>query len=326
MGDPEARPPLRAAIIGCGSMGWRYDETGGEGTVLTHAKAYARNPSVALEAVCDLRRDAAESCADRWGGVPFTDSHRLLEECSPDLVSVCTSTESHLELLELCLGSSVAAVWCEKPLASVGQDPEPVVTAYEEAGKVLAVNYLRRWEPEHARVGLEIREGALGRVDKAVAFYSKGFLHSGSHFVDLFRSWFGEVADWEVLGTAVDVLEDDPNVDVLLRFEDGPAAYLLATDERSYSMDEVHLFAEEKRIRIADYSRSVLWYPRTRGSITGTPALGSEPEVRTTSMDRLMETVLDDIIGAVRSSSTVVSDGRTALGTFRVCERIATSI
>lgn len=325
MDDRGRDRPLRAGLIGCGAMGWRYDEAAERETVLTHAKAYAESPDVQLTGVCDRRAEAAEACAERWGGTSFTDPVEMLEACSFDVVSVCTPTSSHLEMLELLLESQVPAVWCEKPLAGVEDDPGPVVRAYGAKNKILAVNYLRRWEPEHARIRGKIRDGSLGRLDKAMALYSKGFLHSGSHFVDLFRSWFGEVTAWDLMGVDVDVLEGDPNVDLRLEFESGPDAYVLGTDERSYSMDEVHLFAEEARMWITDYARSVLLYPRVRDPITGAGAVGREPKVRETSMDRVMELVLRDIAQAVRDGGNVACDGGSALRTFELCREIARS-
>lgn len=306
-------------------MGFEYDLKSTSADVLTHAKAYARHADTKLVAVCDIREQAARNCAEQYNARAFTDAHQMMEESEPDIVSISTPDKTHLDFLELCLEYPVKAVWCEKPLAGPGQDPTALVEKYERSGKILAVNYLRRWEPAHERIRQYIADGKLGTIQKVVACYSKGFLHAGSHFIDLFLYWFGEMDSWTVLGRVADGFDDDPTLDLHIRFRNGPDVYLLGGNEAYYSLDEIDILGERCRVRVTDYSRTVQTYVPETFLLTRGPYLPASPETEETAFRTVMLVVLESILRAMQMGDSLPSQGKTALATLEWCRRIQES-
>ena len=313
---------FKTAIVGCGRIAHALDADSSDELVLTHAKAYSVCSTTELTGVCDTDAGAAKRCASAYGAIFFTDFRDMLEKCSPDIVSICTPDETHLDMLSICAEFPVKAVWCEKPVGTHGQNPEPVIRKLEQNSIVVAVNYMRRWEPEHVRIADAIRTGEYGSVTKILAYYSKGFIHSGSHFVDLFISWFGKPESWQVLGSVADSGDDDPALDILLHFPGSVKAYLLAGNVKHYSMDEIDVWAEKIRVRIADYSKFVHFRRPTFDDASGKCKLTEPVESRRTSYDRLMLTILESIVAAVLTGSALPSTGRTAVETLNLCENI----
>jgi predicted dehydrogenase len=312
----------RAAIIGCGRIAHASDLSSTEGEVYTHAKAYASHSETQLAAVCDIQPHVAEGCARTWGTEAFSDARSMLRDSRPDIISICTPDATHAEMLELCLEYPIRAVWCEKPLATTGQNVGPLVREYERRGILLAVNYIRRWDPEISRIGEAIRSGSLGKIQKAIAYYSKGFMHSGSHFLDLFLSWFGEAESWKVLDSFLDTFDEDPTLDVNISFASGANAYLIGLRDQCFSMDEIDLYGEKARVRIAAYSTAVEWYWPAVDVKTGIRILPTTADTKRTGLSTLMLRILDNLVRAIDAKESLLSTGRTALLTWRLCEKI----
>jgi predicted dehydrogenase len=315
---------LTAAIVGCGQIAGGYDERSPDEHVLTHAKAYTRHPATQLVAVADIDAAKAERFARLWG-VPkiFSNCRQMLEEVRPDLLSICTPDDDHAGRLEECLSFPVRGVWCEKPIATDETAADRLVTAYEERGIPLAVNYMRRWDSALQRVGRAFRAGGF---QQAIVLYGKGLRHSGSHAVDLLMDWFGAVREVYALSAVTDFVPTDPTVSVWLKFENGFEAYLIGRAERHYSLWEIDILGESSRIRITQAGARVETY-----SVRDDPVFKDyrelEPAPVISETDLFFDTylALDNIVAAVLKGEALHSSGRTALETLKVCNHILRS-
>ena len=109
----------RSALIGCGRIGWEYNEGHSPLGIYSHAAAYLACEQTHFIAVCDVERARAQRCADQCGGpVVYQSPAEMLARERPELVSVCTPDATHPDLIRLALSNpGVRAVLAEKPLA-----------------------------------------------------------------------------------------------------------------------------------------------------------------------------------------------------------------
>jgi hypothetical protein len=112
---------------------------------------------------------------------------------------------------------------------------------WEKAECVLAVNYMRRFEPGAASLKKRIESGEFGSIFKGVAWYSKGIMNNGSHFIDLLRFWLGEVTGVDVIRPGRLWNGTDPEPDVCLHFNQPPCISLPA--RKSIFHGGIDLFA-----------------------------------------------------------------------------------
>ena len=91
-----------AVVIGCGSIGAlkedKYDSPeepakGASLSILTHAHAYYDHPRIDLLGFVDSDIDKRLSAATKWNALSCED---ITGFSSPDIISVCTPTESTL--------------------------------------------------------------------------------------------------------------------------------------------------------------------------------------------------------------------------------------
>src|SRR5512144_1516307 len=97
----------RAAVIGCGKIGSELSvDPFLKGDVFTHAEAYARCAKTELVALCDSDPAKLDAAAALWGTRrKYSSAHDLMAHEKLDVVSICTPTATHGEVLLSVLDS-----------------------------------------------------------------------------------------------------------------------------------------------------------------------------------------------------------------------------
>ncbi|AXR78690.1 Gfo/Idh/MocA family protein [Natrarchaeobaculum sulfurireducens] len=127
----ESTRAVRAGVIGVGAMG------------KNHARVYSELRDVALAGVCDHDREVARTVAAEYG-TEATDLQSLLERC--DVVTVAVPTPVHYETVSQCLDAGVH-VLVEKPIAETTDQGRRLAEQAREAGLVLQVGHIERFNP-----------------------------------------------------------------------------------------------------------------------------------------------------------------------------------
>ncbi|MCC6175416.1 MAG: Gfo/Idh/MocA family oxidoreductase [Chloroflexi bacterium] len=139
----------------------------GTGAIAYHHAAACRDLDGAdLVAVCDVRREAADALADRFGVERrYTDLTRMLDRERADLAIIATWGRYHAEVVEqLARSERVRGILCEKPLAMDAAQAAAMATAAADHHIVLAEAFRLRHQPIHHRAIEIIRSGGIGEV------------------------------------------------------------------------------------------------------------------------------------------------------------------
>jgi predicted dehydrogenase len=123
----------KVGIIGCGGIStFHYEGFALAGAEIAH--------------VCDIRREAAEAVAAKYGAKVSTDYRALLDDPAVDLVSVCTTSASHKEIAIAAMQAGKGVV-CEKTLAENAENSAAIARAADEMGRFCATAYMKRFFP-----------------------------------------------------------------------------------------------------------------------------------------------------------------------------------
>lgn len=145
-----AKNLIRIAVLGLGRMGTIYLRTlaGMEGVRLSAADVDIASRTELLRS-CGVGRSTERA-------------EKLLMQEDVDAVVVATPTDTHARLV---MESAAAgkAVFCEKPLALTLDETYACLRAVREAGTLLQVGFMRRFDPEYRRADEWIRAGRIGR-------------------------------------------------------------------------------------------------------------------------------------------------------------------
>ena len=313
----------RVAIIGLGQIGFLMDEDPARDLIWSHAEAYARHSGFQVTAVCDPDQDRLSAFSDNFRQAhTFTDHRELLETVDVDVVSVCTPNAYHLDVVRaLARKQSVKAIFCEKPMGLTDADAEDIVGVCERNGVVLAVNYMRRWDPVYQAVQDLIASGSVGELRTVSAYGATALLTSSSHLIDLMLMFGGE-PDWVCGASQTDYVRvvhgvEDPGGVGLVRFKGGSFGFLkgVSASPKHY-MFELDLLFTEGRIVVAEDGRSLSVY---RFEDTDTPtgssykSLQPLPGLGPLPTGERMLNALDDIISCLETGGSPQSNGTSAM-------------
>lgn len=242
----------RAAIIGCGRIGCGFDDDPRREHVSTHAGAYTRTPGVELVALCDVDDTKLKQYGAKFQVRGLYHDHKeMLRQEAVDVLSVCTWSQTHLQITRDAVAAGVKAIFCEKPIADSLESAEAMVRICADAGVLLMINCQRRFDAMHRQIACYLREGRLGQVQQVSCYYSGGIANNGSHLFDLLRFFFGEIA-WVqgILSQNASPNPKDPNVDGLVKFQSGLLATVQACDATETAIFELNILGTAGRLAI----------------------------------------------------------------------------
>ncbi|MBV9489422.1 MAG: inositol 2-dehydrogenase [Verrucomicrobia bacterium] len=258
----------KIAVIGTGFIG------------SVHAKNVARHPGAELVAVYDANLEAAKRVADSAGAKAVADVGEIFEDGQVQAVVIATPTNTHVEYLRRA-SQTGKAIYCEKPIGLDYQEAEQAVAAVRATGVPVMLGFNRRFDPNHAALREEVRQGTVGTLE-IVQMTSRGpslpalsyLATSGGqlrdqtvHFFDLLRWITGDEAE-EVYAVGAALV--DPKVAevgdvdtslVTVRLSRGALCQIDSSRRTGYGYDErIEVFGskgmvESRRQRVRGVSR-----------------------------------------------------------------------
>lgn len=176
---------LQAAIIGCGGRGNE------------HAKGYAASDAVEVIAVVDPLAKAADALATKYHVPHIYPSYaEMFAAHRPDIVSVCTWTGLHAEMIEAAADAGVRAIHAEKPMAPTWGEAKAEHAACVAAGVQLTFCHQRRFGAQYVKAKELAQSGAIGKILRMEGACDNLF-DWGTHWFDMFFFYNHETpAEW----------------------------------------------------------------------------------------------------------------------------------
>jgi|GEM_PF-743199 len=315
-------------VIGLGQIGMGYDLTlDADAYVYSHCRAFYLHAAFRLLGAVDpdeakrvLFEGAYQQCA-------YHDVEAALDILAPELIVIAVPTIDHLTTLKTILNkTNPKVILCEKPLSYDLGEAACMVEMCQHRGVQLFVNYIRRSDPGVIDIKRKLDAGIMHRPMKGVVWYTKGFMHNGSHFFNLLEYWLGEMRDFHLisLGSALD--HDDYEVDVKVSFEHGEILFSNLKAEH-YVHYTIELFASNGMLRYEKAGYHITWQPVIADPILkGSYSITQKAELLDAEMHRFQYNVADQIALVFRQKDHFLSDGEDALRTIKSLSAILGSI
>jgi myo-inositol 2-dehydrogenase/D-chiro-inositol 1-dehydrogenase len=146
---------LRIGVVGSGRIG------------RMHADLLARRvPGATVTRIHDVREESARDLAETLGAVAAGELDELLGAADVDAVAICTSTDTHAELI-VAAAQAGKAIFCEKPVSLDLAEVDRALAAVEAAGVPFQIGFNRRFDPAHAAVAAAVAGGEIGEPQLA---------------------------------------------------------------------------------------------------------------------------------------------------------------
>lgn len=142
---------LKAAVIGVGGIG-RH-----------HARNFREIPGTDLIGIADVDPVALARAAGGVDVPSFADYRAMLDEQTPDLVSIAVPTALHHEVAAECIARGIH-VLVEKPIAATLEEANDLIHRANERGVLFTVGHIERFNPAVTEVKRRLDENQIGRV------------------------------------------------------------------------------------------------------------------------------------------------------------------
>ncbi|GIP49864.1 inositol 2-dehydrogenase [Paenibacillus sp. J53TS2] len=238
---------IRIGVIGVGRIG------------KIHVDNLRKLQRAEVVAISDLYANAelVEWAQERDIPIVTADSNAIIHHPDIDAIFICSSTDSHVPLIESAARSG-KHIFCEKPISMDIRQTEEALEEVRRAGVKLQVGFNRRFDHNFRRVREHVESGAIGDVhlikitsrdpspppESYIAVSGGIFMDMMIHDFDMARYLSGSEVE-EVFaygGVLVDPVfakyEDVDTAVVTLRFANGALGVIDCSRQAAYGYDQ----------------------------------------------------------------------------------------
>ncbi len=309
---------FKTAIIGLGNIGSLFDEDPKRKDIWSHTGAYLVSPDTEIVAGSDPDINKLERFSKRCPGVKvYLDYTEMLADNHLDIVSICSPTASHFEILSEVAKSGIKAIFCEKPIASCIEDACQMVSICKEKNIILAINHTRRWDLNYIRVNKYIRQEKIGELKSILGNYPDKIFMVGTHLIDTLRFYGGDV-DW-VIGAGDNLGSDDPAISGLVSFKNGYRGAIMCCSEKANLIFEIDVIGTKGRVRIIDNGHRVEFFQFEQSDrYSGYQELKKQPSPKSGRGKNPLVSAVKNIVDCIERGGNPACTGEDGLRALEV--------
>lgn len=179
-----------ACIIGLGKIGFGYDYPIKKNKFFSHFYGYLNFKKIELIGVSDISNKISNRFLKNKIKF-FTCYEIMIKELKPDIVSICTPTHTHAEIITKLAFLNIKNILCEKPISYKLNDLIKIKFLIKKYKINILINYFRTWD----KAILNLKNNLVYKSKYEIEIkihYHKGLIHHGTHYLDLLINWFGQ--------------------------------------------------------------------------------------------------------------------------------------
>ena len=309
---------ISAAVIGLGNIGFKFDLDPLRTYTWSHVSAYTKCGKTKLVGVVEVDQTNVKLFRQHRDDVPvFSSIKQLMENVTPEVISVCTPTDTHYDILNALLEYPfLKGIFCEKPFVSSTDEAREIIHSCKKQNIVIAVNHIRRWDSAYIYARKMIEDGKIGQVKAIHGLYSGKLFNIGTHLLDTIRMLSNEEARC-LSGISSNVDVPDPDVSGWLRLGSDIFCTILSNGKREDLVFEIDIIGDEGRLKVLENGEAVEWYTfKESERYSGYRELKSE-EIRLPGKNDRLVSAVSNICSVVDGTNTDLNcsarDGLEAL-------------
>tara|TARA_B110000114_G_scaffold176208_1_gene206600 strand:- start:14760 stop:15725 length:966 start_codon:yes stop_codon:yes gene_type:complete len=244
-------------IIGCGKIGGIYDSKN-NGNFYSHSSAYFDSDLTDKIIFCDINIENAKKIAKIYDSEFYGSEYdTLIKKFRPDVISICTPTESHFQIASSILKQKFLpkVIFIEKPVCQSSNELNKLIELSNLTDVKLIANHTRRFDSKHQKIKQLIKSNFFGDLVRIDCFFYGGWKHNGIHLVDTINYLFDDILVIKSSSNKGLIKENkDFDVDVKLKFNNSMGEiFFNSFDEDNYQIFEMDIKFSRSRLRIEDF-------------------------------------------------------------------------
>ncbi|NHC48146.1 Gfo/Idh/MocA family oxidoreductase [Cytophagaceae bacterium 50A-KIRBA] len=242
-------------------MGYDIDE-GNLDIIQTHCRAIELHPMFELMGAVEPDISLQKLFSKKYKKPVFGQVNTALDQLSADIYVLACPTNLHFSVLKSILEKDKPQViLCEKPLSYQLDEAKEMIQMCESKGVQLLVNYIRRSDLGAIEIKRKIDVEEIQSPIKGICYYSKGFLHNGSHFLNVLKYWLGDVKQFKELSNGKQLNQFDAEPDLYVSFEKGDVVFMSTWDQLN-PYHAIELVSKSSKLSYLNGGELIEWRDR----------------------------------------------------------------
>ncbi len=310
-------------IVGLGSIGFLYDlNNKKKGTILTHAKSFDLDPRFELIGGVDINNKARKNFENIYKKNSWSTIQEALIIKSPDVIVISTPTNDHFKTFkEIFQYIQPKCILIEKPISYKVSETLKIIEILSKNKCRGYVNFFRSSLPSTQKIKRMVGNNIIGKPIKGYLWYSKGIFNTGSHFIDLFRTFFGEVLEIRILKKN-QIKDFDVNPDLYLKFKDA-AIYFIASNTDKFFYNQFELFGQKGKLVYKNGGSEIFWHTIKKDKLfQRNKTISDRPKFFETDFKKIQSYVVSELFEALSGKKSNLVSVEESLPTHLILEKI----
>lgn len=311
-------------IIGLGNIGIGYDlYLDSSDFVISHARAFSQNKNFSLSFGVDCDQNRRELFAEEYNKNAYKNIKEALEGSYPDIIVISNSSSNHLEaVLEVVEKYKPIAILCEKPMGSSLLDANKIVKICNDCNIRLYVNYLRISDDGINLIKNKLDNNVIEQPVRGIVWYSKGWIHSASHFYNMLEYWLGKFNHYRVLGKPHTDDDKEKNILVNVSYDRGDITFLYHPN-LNVEHYRVEIHALNGQLIYGDGLNNIRWTPVSKSGLALKEKYNFDiyQEIQI-NRNKCQLKVVEEMFKSLQNIKSNICSGEQALTTLKVMYEI----
>ena len=310
---------FKTLLVGLGKIGMGYDLNYDDLNIVnSHARAITLHEKFDLIGGVDINLEKRNIFKGFYKKNTYKTLKEAFSKSNPDIIVVASNSETHLENIQFICNSSnkIKAILCEKPLGTSLTDAIKIVNLCLKHEIKLYVNFIRRCDKSTEDILNKINKNIISLPIKGFCLYTKGFIHNGSHFFNLFEFWFGKMKNFKILSKNNNKDFTLIELDVKVEFING-TIYFLSGNEKKFSYSSFEFICDSGRLKYDFGGEQITWY----SALNNTENSKTE-ELIPNDLNKYQYNVFNEIYKSLNGEYSSICTGEEALSNLNSMYKI----
>ena len=234
-----------------------------------------------------------------------------------DLIIISTPTSDHLNVLKyICKFNIPKSILIEKPIALNLNEAKKMHLIIKNIRSKIYVNYVRIYDPSIKQLKkLFIKKNKKNSYIGSI-WYTKGFIHSGSHWFNLCERLFGEMLSFKILDNGKKIDKFDSDIFVMVNFKNARIVFLPG-NENNFSYNTMEIMSD-KGILYWDNENNITW---KSFNLNSNKQFTTSKKIKH-NLDYYQKNVLSNIKDSLRNKKTEICTFSDGFKTFKNMHKI----
>lgn len=224
-----------------GGIGYFYDEKLSHKYCLSHYRAFKTNNNYKIIGCVENSKYKIKYLKKKIKAPIYKSINDVPQNIKVKIIVISTPTKNHYNSIKLSIARlKPEVILCEKPMANNMNDAKKIFLLCKKTKTKVFVNYIRVSDPGAVQIKKNLQRL---QIKKIVAWYTKDFIHNGSHVINLLQFFFGKVIKIQSIKKNKNI-----NNDVKIFFLN-QEAYILQGFSKDFEYFSIDMIGKYGRIR-----------------------------------------------------------------------------